>query len=723
MRWIATSYFPSLGLALFLLLPGNLQAQSISWRPTNGPYGASVNALITAANGSVFAGTARGLYRSDDECTTWALSAFAGKNIRVLARDSSRRLYAGTGGGLFRSTDHGDSWSLLGFADSTVSDFAIQTNGLYFVAASVDTGTGLFRSSDEGATWVQLEASIPDPEEWASGYPAHAFKVDAVADSVLYAYDGSVLRSTDNGGTWCVVYVRAVLAGIRSWVQGVGNVQDIVALADGHAVLVANESNLFRIEECHSNCCDPIILYDWVNTLHRMPDGTILAGTRNHGLLRTTDNGDSWTEFGPESQTIRAIDVTPDGSIDAGSDIHGVHRTTDDGMNWRTSAEGMFLTRPQRLFAGREGTMFIQTESELFGTTNGGVTWERAGLDRQSVRALIVDDAGNLLAGTNGFGELVRSTDDGRSWERIAVAKSKGVKSIAAGNGVIAVSLQGEVLAVGGPPYFQEYLGPPRSFVSTDNGATWRKTLERVDVYAIVFGRDGVLFAWAKGLLRSTDNGATWHALTTTPDTVATRLFALSDGSVYARFQGNTLWQSQDNGDTWQPLGSELPGVPGAVVRNREGTFYTIADGRLFRLADVQVPWQEIDDAPPGPFLGIDSDGYLYSAAEYRPVFRSAGPTVSVNETDKRESFELHAVSSDPVSGCTIIRYSLERRARVRLSLIDVLGREVKTLYEGEKEQGEHRMEVNAGGLASGTYVVRLLTEDRSATESIVVRR
>ena len=46
----------------------------------------------------------------------------------------------------------------------------------------------------------------------------------------------------------------------------------------------------------------------------------------------------------------------------------------------------------------------------------------------------------------------------------------------------------------------------------------------------------------------------------------------------------------------------------------------------------------------------------------------------------------------------------------VRLALFDLLGRRVKTLDEGWREEGEHRIFVNGESLASGRYLYRLET-------------
>jgi hypothetical protein len=45
---------------------------------------------------------------------------------------------------------------------------------------------------------------------------------------------------------------------------------------------------------------------------------------------------------------------------------------------------------------------------------------------------------------------------------------------------------------------------------------------------------------------------------------------------------------------------------------------------------------------------------------------------------------------------------------RTRLSMLDVLGREVAVVSEGQLPAGEHRMQLPVQGLTSGVYFLRL---------------
>lgn len=708
----------SISTCLFLLTSFSfLHSQSIVWQPTNGLYSGGVSALVTSVNGTVFAGTERGLYRSDDAGRSWRVNVLEGQSVNALMRDSAGTLYAGSDAGLFRSVDNGQSWQPFGFADSLVYDLTIQTNGLFFAAVATDSGLGLYRSSDRGIGWTALSAG-ESPEEL---FPHDVTKVDAVADNIVYIRDGgAVARSTDNGDTWCRVHTPIVLAGEAFPQPTTTAAHDIVALTDGSAVLIATGVGAVRVVGCEgTGQSQPISLHPRISVFHRMLDGSILAGTYSEGLLRTTNAGVNWERTGFDNQIAQAVHITESGDLYIGSDILGVHHSEDGGTTWMTSADGMLLASRADLFYTNGNAMVAVTESGLFRTTDKGQVWERAGEERSTITAVSVDRSGTLLIGVDGMGTISQTSDNGVTWRSIFVAMSAGVRSIASNGTTIAVAMYGEIIDLSD---IQQQRLPSKLIVSNDGGATWQKVLEGVEIPSVVLGRDGVFLAAADGkeVLRSTDNGITWNAIPNAPDTSVHRLFALPDGSVFAEFTNEALWRSEDNGTTW----SQLTLSPDVLVRNSEGTLFGVESGELFSSNDEGVTWQLLDRDLPGSTIALDNDGYLYTGGAYQPVYRSSGTTLSVEDrVAGLAGFDLNVLLSTSRDHNATISYTLPRRSDVRITLHDALGREVQVLQEGEVEKGRHQFVIANESLAQGVYFVHLAAEGKSISRSIAVRK
>src|SRR5690606_24320255 len=67
------------------------------------------------------------------------------------------------------------------------------------------------------------------------------------------------------------------------------------------------------------------------------------------------------------------------------------------------------------------------------------------------------------------------------------------------------------------------------------------------------------------------------------------------------------------------------------------------------------------------------------------------------------------AVAPNPFARQTAITYEVAAASDVRLSVYDVLGREVAVLVDGRQDAGAHQAVFDASGLAAGTYLYRLV--------------
>ena len=71
-------------------------------------------------------------------------------------------------------------------------------------------------------------------------------------------------------------------------------------------------------------------------------------------------------------------------------------------------------------------------------------------------------------------------------------------------------------------------------------------------------------------------------------------------------------------------------------------------------------------------------------------------------------TFQLFQNYPNPFNPTTTISFSLPQRSDVRLVLVNVLGKEVMNIANGNFEAGVHRFQLDASGLASGLYFYRM---------------
>ena len=130
--------------------------------------------------------------------------------------------------------------------------------------------------------------------------------------------------------------------------------------------------------------------------------------------------------------------------------------------------------------------------------------------------------------------------------------------------------------------------------------------------------------------------------------------------------------------------------------------------------------WSAAGEAPLELGRITDADGREVAALTFEIgteyVVAAKGAT-----TTTADVFTLDRVSPNPTSGAASVRFTLAESQAVRVTVYDLLGREVATLFDGTATAGANAVGVPA--LTAGVYVVRVATPSTSATTRFTVVR
>lgn len=96
------------------------------------------------------------------------------------------------------------------------------------------------------------------------------------------------------------------------------------------------------------------------------------------------------------------------------------------------------------------------------------------------------------------------------------------------------------------------------------------------------------------------------------------------------------------------------------------------------------------------------------------------GSTTSVNEAELSGDMDM-ACYPNPFSHSTSISYLLGQEGDVKLSIVDMMGKEVSLIVEGSQSAGTHQVNFNRKGLANGVYSCVLKTDAGIVTKSLVI--
>ncbi|MEO8168369.1 MAG: T9SS type A sorting domain-containing protein [bacterium] len=94
-----------------------------------------------------------------------------------------------------------------------------------------------------------------------------------------------------------------------------------------------------------------------------------------------------------------------------------------------------------------------------------------------------------------------------------------------------------------------------------------------------------------------------------------------------------------------------------------------------------------------------------------------------VGEETPSANFSLHQNYPNPFNPSTTISFELDRPAHVRLSVFDLLGREVASLLNERKDSGLHRVEMGSTSLSTGMYFYRLSVNGNEKVRKMIVLR
>jgi hypothetical protein len=105
------------------------------------------------------------------------------------------------------------------------------------------------------------------------------------------------------------------------------------------------------------------------------------------------------------------------------------------------------------------------------------------------------------------------------------------------------------------------------------------------------------------------------------------------------------------------------------------------------------------------------------------PIVEVSSSSAGVAAYPTVNGVTLHGTFPNPASSSTSIEFSLQKSSPVDLKLIDIQGRVIRTMDQGNLEAGDHRIDLDLNGLPAGNYMYAITTRQGEVAGKITVAR
>jgi photosystem II stability/assembly factor-like uncharacterized protein len=667
--------------------------------------------IYTAAVGSNFSPTPdRGVYKSTDGGTSWDKVLFVSDSTGaidiVLNPDNTSELLAtmwqrvrrpgygqsessfGPQSGIFKSIDGGENWNKLGISNGLPADdsgigrigLAISPSNPSIVYSLYNDGgviSGFYKSTDFGGTWEKKDLGS-DLLNGASSFSWYfgQVRVHPTNPETVYVLDVAFMRSTNSGNSFPLIY-------------GYGG---------------------------------PSVLHVDHHALAFKPDNpNYLISGNDGGINISTDGGTNWSQ-------PKYLPITQFYEI------------------------GLDYLKPERLYGGTQDNNTVRT------TTGSIDDWE-AILGGDGFYVIVDPTNSNIIYAESQWGNLAKSTNGGNSF----FSAKNGIDFNEPTNWSTPV-----VMDPNNPQVL--YYGTNRLYRTTNGANSWTAISSNLALNSPSTPRYGTLTTIAVAPSNSnviyigtddskvwvtTDLGSNWTDISTDlPFRWVSRVAVDPNNAaiVYAAFSGlkwgdaePRLFRSINYGGNWSSINGNLPDAPinvFAIDNNNSDVLYVGNDVGVFYTTNLGTEWNALGEGM--PIVSVydmkihPTDNYLAAGTHGRSMYKINLNEVTGVEVEKNETlpfeFELSQNYPNPFNPSTKIKFvipenveSFGKTSHIQLKIYDILGNEITTLVNEQKQPGTYEVEFNASSvnrrISSGIYFYRLSAGNNSITKQMVLMK
>lgn len=387
--------------------------------------------------------------------------------------------------------------------------------------------------------------------------------------------------------------------------------------------------------------------------------GDVIIADYNSQLQKRQSGSNTWSPAGLNGKKVRYLTTLPNGDIFA---ISGTGLST-----------ASCTTRIHR--STDNGATWEDVFSKVFPFNNivgGAMTVKQDG----SLFAALPVFKGPTL-GDYAWSFTYQSTDGGNSWiaqDSTQVGEPRGLIPVGENKVLVGTTADGVYFKIPTQNFWFPIDTVPHFFGS------------RYTVDLIKSGEGTIFYTEGAKVRRSTDSGISTQILTTpSPSSVINAICAGSDNELYIATDDKKLYKSSTMGNTWELMRTGLPNAANVYSLK-------LIDGKLF------------------------AGTFAYGVYYYEQDIIGIG-----NENNFVSDFKLNQNYPNPFNPNTKISFSIPKSQFVSLKIFDMMGREVESLMNENKDAGNYNVNFDASAIAGGVYFYKIQTQEFSETKKMIL--
>ena len=376
------------------------------YNPWTSSYVHFVNLYALAYDaGQLYAGTAKGVYRSSAVDAPWSLSGTGLPDgvVDALVSDGNA-LYAAVANVIYRSTDQGSAWTAVFTLPSEVRVQRLVVLDTMVYACT--DGAGLVRTANGGDDWSYLNEGLvgtvtndvlledgtlllaASDDVYRDGAPWSAsgqglvcstvYDLEAIGNTVVATVPRGVHSTVDGGSTWSEGTTAFPMQATWNTVA----VQGVFVNSHVPVGIGAPECYNLRAPATGAPWSNVSTLVNYGDPYALRSNGQRVVAFTDAYVFLSNDAGGSWSDIAPSPELLCG-NFTDGGwygdtlfLVDCGS--ARVVRSTDLGDTWYPANAGLPLADAY-LFRAAQGVLYVATYQGLYRSLDGGDGWVFAG--------------------------------------------------------------------------------------------------------------------------------------------------------------------------------------------------------------------------------------------------------------------------------------------------------------------------------------------------------